>query len=155
MARLAADKLGVPAIDLDEEISRETGRSIAQLFEDEGEQAFRERERIAMAKALAGPPMVISPGGGWAAQPGQLQAVEPRTLTLYLYVPVEVAADRLGTALDRPLLAGDPLPRLRELLEEREPFYRLASVEIDASAPPELVAAAVVAAAIRYGGWLP
>lgn len=155
MARFAAERLGVPVVDLDEEIVRETGRRVAQLFEEEGEPAFRERERLAMARALDRPPLVISPGGGWAAQPGQLAEVESRALTLYLYIPVEVAADRLGAALDRPLLAGDPLPRLRELLAAREPFYRLAGVEIDAAQSPELVAAAVVAAAIRCGGWLP
>lgn len=147
--------LDVPVADLDLEIIRDTGRSIAQLFEDEGEPAFRERERLAMAEALGRPPMVIAPGGGWAAQPGQIHEVEARALTLYLYVPVEVAADRLGAALDRPLLAGDPLPRLRELLRLREPFYRLAGIEIDATRSPELVAEAVVAAATRYGGWLP
>jgi len=150
-----ADRLGVSAVDLDLEISRDTGRSIAQLFEEEGEPAFRERERRAMAEALGQAPAVISPGGGWAAQPGQLALVESRALTLYLYVPVDVAADRLGTASDRPLLAGNPLPRLRELLRDREPFYRLAGIEIDATRSPDLVADGVVAAATRYGGWLP
>lgn len=108
-----------------------------------------------MARILAGPPTVIAPGGGWAAQPGELASAEPHALTIYLYVPVEVAAERLGAALDRPLLSGDPLPRLRELLAAREPWYRLAAMEIEASGPRELVAEAVVTAARQYGGWLP
>lgn len=97
--------------------------------------------------------MVISPGGGWAAEAGNLAAVEGRALTIYLYVSPEVAARRVGAATDRPLLAGDPLPRLRELLARRAPWYRLAGIEIDAHPAPQVVAAGVVAAARRYGGW--
>lgn len=155
VAPLAAARLGAPSIDLDHQIVQQSGRTIAQLFAERGEAAFRELEREAMARALAGPAAVIAPGGGWAAQPGNLAAAESRALTLYLYVSPEVASARLGAALDRPLLAADPLPRLRELLAERQSWYRLAGLEVDATGPAELVAHAVVAAARQYGGWLP
>jgi shikimate kinase len=155
IAPLVAARLGTRSIDLDHQIVLRSGRTIAQLFVDPGEVAFRELEREAMAGALAGPAAVIAPGGGWAAQPGNLAAVETRALTLYLYVTPEVASKRLGAALDRPLLAADPRPRLGELLAERQRWYRLAGLEIDATGPAELVAEAVVTAARQYGGWLP
>ncbi len=155
VARRVARELATRAIDIDQEIERASGASISELFASRGEAAFRALERQAMAAAVAAEPAVISPGGGWAAQPGQLAAVEPLALTIYLYVPVELAAARLGAAVDRPLLAADPVPRLEALLAERQPWYRRAAIEIDAAPAPELVAAAVVTAARQYGGWLP
>ncbi len=106
-----------------------------------------------MDGALAGPPQLIAAGGGWAAVPGNLERAEPAALSLYLSVSPEVAARRLGAAADRPLLAGDPLPRLREQLAQRESWYRKAGLEIAAEAAPERVAAAVATAARQYGGW--
>ncbi|HPF62466.1 MAG TPA: shikimate kinase [Gemmatimonadales bacterium] len=153
VAPLVAAALGTSHRDLDQWIEADAGRTIPELFATEGEAAFRDRERVAMAAALAESPMVISPGGGWAAEPGNLALAEPRALTLYLYVSPEVAAGRLGPATDRPLLRDAPLPRLRELLDRRERWYRLAGIEIDAEGAPEVVAAGVVVAARRYGGW--
>ncbi len=153
VARLAAAELGAPWWDLDQVIASEAGVPIARLFAERGEEAFRELERRAMARILAGPPSVIAAGGGWAAQPGNLDRAEPGAYTLYLSLPPEVAARRLGAASDRPLLAGDPLPRLREQLAARGPWYDRAGMEIDASAAPEQVATAVINAARRHAGW--
>ena len=139
MAPLVAAALGTGHRDLDQWIEADAGRTIPELFATEGEAAFRDRERVAMAAALAESPMVISPGGGWAAEPGNLALAEPRALTLYLYVSPEVAAGRLGPATDRPLLRDAPLPRLRELLDRRERWYRLAGIEVDAEGAPEVV----------------
>lgn len=107
-----------------------------------------------MAAALAEPPQVITPGGGWAAQPGNLAAAEPVSLTIYMSVPPELAARRLGPAADRPLLAGDPVPTLQGLLVQRASWYALAAVEVDATGSPDVVAAGIVTAARQYGGWL-
>lgn len=106
-----------------------------------------------MARALGEPPQIIAAGGGWATVPGNLEQAEPAALTLYLSVTPETAARRLGAAGDRPLLGGEPLPRLREQLAEREPWYRRAGLEIATDAAPERVAAAVAVAARQYGGW--
>ncbi len=107
-----------------------------------------------MTAALAEPAQVIAPGGGWAAQPGNLAAAELVSLTIYMSVPPEMAARRLGPAVDRPLLAGDPLPTLEALLTQRAAWYALAGVEVDATGSPDMVAAGIVTAARQYGGWL-
>lgn len=154
VAGQAAELLGADWVDLDQVIALGQGATIPELFARHGEAHFRQLEREALAELLAsGRPLVIAAGGGWAAQPGNLEAVAGRALTIYLHVAPEVAAARLGPAHDRPLLTGAVLPKLRELLASREARYRLADLEIDASAAPDRVAAAVVTAARQYGGW--
>jgi shikimate kinase len=151
---LAAAELGAGFTDLDAVIEAVAGVPIAEIFATRGETAFRELEREAMDAALLGDPRVIAPGGGWAAQPGNLAAVEARALVIYLAISPEAAARRLAGDTSRPLLAGmaDPREMLEKLLIAREPFYRLARLEVDAeSGPPEFVAEAVVAAVQRHG----
>lgn len=155
VAPLVARALGCRWTDLDARIEAAAGAPIATLFRERGEPAFRALERAAMAEALAEPPQVIAPGGGWAAQPGNLAAADPLALTIYMAVSPEVAARRVGPAAGRPLLAADPLPRLRELLAAREESYRLSGLEIAADGPPDAVAAGIVTAARQYGGWPP
>ncbi len=151
---LVASELGTAWCDLDRNIETIAGCSVAEIFARDGEVGFRELERQAMAAALAEPAQVIATGGGWAAQPGNLAAAELVSLTIYMSVSPEMAARRLGPAADRPLLAGDPLPTLEMLLAQREAWYALAGVEIDATGSPETVAAGIVTAARQYGGWL-
>jgi shikimate kinase len=150
---LVAAQLDTHFTDIDQVIQRATGLTIADLFAEEGEPAFRERERRAVLDALLLPPHVVAPGGGWAAQPGNLEETSDRVLTVYLWVIPEVAAERLDGVPDRPLLAGAPLPRLRGLLAQREAFYRQAGARIDAGLHPLAVADLVVEAARRGGGW--
>lgn len=151
VGRLAAARLDCSFVDLDEMISQANQQSVAELFATCGESVFRELEREAMAELLEREPMVIAPGGGWAAQPGNLAAAESRGVLVYLAVSPETAAERIAGNGDRPLLAGgEPRELLEQLLVAREPFYRLASIALDAAAgPPEVVAEAVVAAALR------
>ena len=98
---------------------------------------------------------MIAAGGGWAAEPGNLEEVETRSLIIYLSLSPEIAAMRLAGTTDRPLLADTPLEaRLSELLAAREARYRLAGVEIAVGQLSlERAAAAVAAAARHYGGW--
>lgn len=153
--RLAAAGLGAHFTDVDEALVIETGQTIPELFAARGEAGFRRLERERTARALGAEPQVIAPGGGWAAQPGNLEATEGRALMVYLSVSPVVAAARLEEARDRPLLKGDPLTRLEQLLRERERWYRLAGYEIPTDAmSPARVADALVTLARTCGGWL-
>jgi shikimate kinase len=141
----AAALLGATFTDLDVVLTQAAGRPIAALFSEEGEPAFRRLERAAMAGALDAAPHLIAPGGGWAAQPGNLEAAaEKGARVVYLRVTPEVAATRLPADGSRPLLGpGNTSARLRELLERREPYYTRAEATVDGSAPVEAVAEAV------------
>ena len=150
---LVAAQLGISFADLDRDIERTEGMPVAEIFARRGEPAFRELEREAMDVRLAGVPAVLAPGGGWAAQPGNLEAAEPRALLVYLACSPITAAGRLVGDRARPLLqGGEPGAVLERLLVERQPFYRRAAVEVDAEAgSPELIAAGLVAAVARHG----
>jgi shikimate kinase len=152
--RLAADALGCPFCDVDERVVAEAGTTLAELFARHGEPAFRDAERAMLARALAEPPQVIAAGGGWAAQPGNLECTRDRAITVYLTCAPEAAARRLAGTGDRPLLAGDMVAQLRGLAAARAVFYQRAdaTVATDDRAPGD-VAGAVAALARSVGGW--
>ena len=72
IGRLVAERLGTGFVDSDVIIVRKMQMPIARIFATQGELKFREMEKETMEQALAGPPSVLAPGGGWAVQPGQL-----------------------------------------------------------------------------------
>jgi shikimate kinase len=156
VGKLVAEALKTSIIDIDGLLVREMGMPVVQIFGMLGEPKFREMERDAVNAAQARAACVIVPGGGWAAQPGQLEAARPASLIIYLKCRAETATKRSQAGEARPLLAGvDPVQRMRTLLEEREPFYRMADHEVNAeSAPVEAVAAEVMNLARQHGGWV-
>jgi shikimate kinase len=155
VGRLVAEALGAPVIDIDGLLVREMGMPVTQIFGMVGEVRFREMERAAVKAAQAGAPGVIVPGGGWAAQPGELEAAKTTSLVVYLQCQPSTAAKRSQEGEVRPLLTGmDPLQRMRALLQEREPFYLLAHHPVQAdNAAAEAVAREVVELARRHAGW--
>ena len=124
--------LGWTHVDLDREIERRAGLTVAQLFASQGEARFRELEAQATRDVAACPRVVLSPGGGWITRAENLEALGPGTLTVWLQVSPEEAVRRASaTPGERPLLAGaDPLAAARRLLEERAPLYARAGVHV-------------------------
>ena len=155
VGRLVAEGLGAPVIDIDGLLVREMGKPVSQIFGMVGEVRFREMERAAVNAAQAGAPGVIVPGGGWAAQPGELEAAKTTSLVIYLQCQPSTAAKRSEEGEVRPVLAGtDPLQRMRTLLQERESFYLMDHQRVQAdSAAAEAVAREVVELARRHAGW--
>ncbi|MBA3761571.1 MAG: shikimate kinase [Gemmatimonadales bacterium] len=155
VGRLVADGLPAPLIDIDGLLVREMGMPVSQIFGMVGEARFREMERDAVNAAQGGAPGVIVPGGGWAAQPGQLDAAKSACLSIYLRCLPATAAKRSEQGEVRPVLAGvDPVQRMRTLFEEREPFYLLAHHTVQAEhSGAEAVAAEIVDLGRRHGGW--
>ncbi len=155
VGRLAAERLQAGFVDIDAIVERREGRPIAMIFAEKGEAAFREMERKEMETALAGEPAVIAPGGGWAAQPGAIDAAKTHALVIYLYTRPETASQRAAPEGTRPLSTGDdPVARMRQLQKEREQFYRGAHAQVDADrkAAPQ-VANEVVRLAQSSAGW--
>ena len=148
-----ARALGAAFSDADEEIVTAAGLSIPDIFALYGEARFRELEREAMADLLAGPASVLAPGGGWAAQPGNLEAGKARGLIVYLMVPAATALARALEGTERPLLAGgEGLARMTALLLERESSYRKADVTVDNSGDDPAIAATEIVRWIRRRG---
>lgn len=134
VGRLLAERWRVPFIDLDSEIERIAGLSIAEIFELEGESGFRAREAAATGEISASGPMVIAAGGGWMARPGSRDAW-PDAVRVWLSVSPREAARRLAMHdVPRPLLANElPEKVLQELLDRRLPAYRLSTYTVDTS----------------------
>jgi shikimate kinase len=130
---------------------------IAQIFGLHGEQKFRELERQVADNALAGPPAILAPGGGWAAQEGHIEkAKELNAFVVYLKVFPAVAANRASGDGTRPLLVGDdPLARMKKLLDEREPFYKKADADVPNDSPrtAEQATEEIVNLARAKAGW--
>ena len=130
-----AHRHGAAFVDLDERIESATGRSIPEIFADDGEAAFRglEREAIANLGAADGAPdvrRVIATGGGAIVDPRNRWALYRGRATVWLDGRPEVLAQRLRRSPHvRPLVAGrDPIGTIRDLANRRERFYGAASV---------------------------
>jgi shikimate kinase len=156
VGRLVSELLPAPLLDIDSILVRQMGMPIAQIFGMVGEPRFRSMERDAVRTAQAREPAVIVPGGGWAAQPGEMQIARPGSLLIYLQCAPAVAARRSEGGEVRPLVSGgaDPVEKVRALLAAREPYYKLADYEVatDAKKAAE-VAGEVVRLAQVHAGW--
>ena len=147
VAGVLAQRLGVTARDTDADSVAETGRSIADIFLEQGEPAFRGLEQEAVRRALAGHDGVLALGGGSVLDPGTQRALAGRTV-VFLDVGVADAARRVGLNASRPLLVGNPRAAWQRLMEERRPVYqRLATVVVETDGrSPEQVAQLVLEA---------
>ena len=155
VGRIVAERLHAGFVDVDAILLRKEGKPIAMIFAEKGEGAFREMERKEMEAALANQPAVIAPGGGWAAQPGALDAAKASGYVVYLKTKPETAAARAAPSGTRPLLMGeDPETQMRALIKEREPFYAQADAKVETDRKSaEEVATEVVRLAQTSAGW--
>ena len=133
VGRRLAHRHGAAFVDLDESIEKAAGRSIPEIFAEEGEPAFRRREREAVAAlgpSDASPEVrtVVATGGGAVVDPRNRWALYRGRLALWLDVRPEVLAQRLRRSPNvRPLITGrDPMGAIRALGRERERFYAAA-----------------------------
>ena len=142
--RALAELLNVPFHDTDEAIVRNVGRSIADLFVEDGEAAFRELERVEVTRALAEERGVIALGGGAPVQPGAAELLEGHTV-VFLDVGIADASKRIGFDQSRPLLAVNPRASWVAMMNVRRPTYEaVATLRADTvGRTPEEVAADV------------
>ena len=127
-----ATAVGLPFVDLDAVIIRRMGMPVDRIFGEFGEAKFRELEREATAAQLRAAAGVVAPGGGWAAQPGNLEHARARSRFCYLKVQPEIALERAGQGAVRPLLrGGEGLARMMALLSERASYYQQADLTVE------------------------
>jgi len=131
-APLAAARLGLSWLDLDAEIERHAGASVAQLFARDGESAFRDRESAALVRASQGDGLVVSTGGGVVVRPGN-QEILRCGICIWLRARVDTLVARLQIDAYRPPLTNRSLLEETEhLLMQRQPIYQaLAKETID------------------------
>lgn len=151
----AAELLRTTCTDIDAALVRRLQMPMVHIFGELGETRFRELEREAVAAALAEPPGVLVPGGGWAAQPGAIDEARDGAFIIYVKALVADAAAWALLGELRPLLTGaSPVDRMQALLDEREPFYLKAHAEVFNHRQTVATAAAeVVRLARAHAGW--
>ena len=110
--------------DSDAEIEKRTGVDIPFIFEKEGEEGFRAREREALEQLTQLEPIVLATGGGAVLHPDNRRALAERGRVVYLLASINQQMERTRHGRHRPLLlTADPRARLDELMREREPLY--------------------------------
>lgn len=147
VARVLARRLGVSVRDTDADVERTAGKTVAEIFVDDGEPAFRELERVAVTAGLAGHDGVLALGGGSVMNPLTEAALAGHPV-VFLDVQIADAARRIGFTRDRPLLVGNPRAQWIRLMGARRPVYeRVATVTVATDGrTPEQVADAVIEA---------
>lgn len=122
VSRVVAKRAGLPLIDIDAYIEQTQGRSVRQIFADEGEEGFRRIETQTMAALAYEPKSIISCGGGACNSAINRGILKALGTVVYLKVPLEEAIARISDPSTRPLLSGKR--PVSEIYEERMPLYR-------------------------------
>jgi shikimate kinase len=150
VGRTAARRLGVGFRDTDADVEAMAGKSVSDVFVQDGEQAFRDLERRAVRVALREHAGVLSLGGGAVLAPETREQLRGHAVVL-LDTDLASAATRVGLGQGRPLVGLNPRAQLRELMAERRPVYEEVAVHVvDTSGRPvEQVVDDVVALASR------
>ena len=143
VGRVLADRLGHRYVDSDEQVEQRTGRTVREIFERDGEVAFRKEESAALHAALAErEPVVVGVAGGAVLDPDHRRRIREAGPVVWLRAPVAVLAARTAGGDHRPLLGEDPAAALARLYEPRERLYAdLADITVDVSerSPDEVV----------------
>ena len=142
VAGLLGDAWGVPVRDTDTDIEAAEGRSISDIFVDDGEDHFRVLEAAAVAEALAGHDGVLALGGG-AVLDEKTRGLLAGHRVVFLRVGLSDAVKRVGLGVGRPLLLGNVRSRIKGLLDERTPVYEAVAahvVDTDGRTPEEVAA---------------
>jgi shikimate kinase len=125
VGRHAARELGFEFIDSDQAIEVAAGKSVASIFADEGEPAFRTHERRFIESGHPSERFVVACGGGLVVPEGMLELVQARGVVICLHAPLETVLQRTARTAHRPLLQGENREeRLRALYAAREAIYR-------------------------------
>ena len=146
VAQLVADQLGLEAIDADVFLESEARMTIAEIFEAEGEQGFRERESSVVHQLAQRDELVVALGGGAIVCEENRRAIQGRGVTVWLTASPEIIFDRMSTdpltGKRRPnLTATGGLQEIQQLLEQRNPLYQEVadfSVDTEQMTPAEV-----------------
>ncbi|GAA4148789.1 shikimate kinase [Actinospica acidiphila] len=151
VGQLLAERLGVGYRDTDDDIVAAEGRTISDIFVEDGEPAFRALEKEAVRQALASHHGVLALGGGAILDP-DTRALLAGERVVHLSMDVEEAVRRTGLGAARPLLAVNPRKQWRELMEARRHLYEetaTAVVPTDGRTPEEVADAVLDALELK------
>lgn len=137
IGRKLAATLNLPFADADEEIEKAARMSIGEIFEQFGEDYFRDGERRVIARLVGEEPSVIASGGGAFVNDETRALILDKAIAVWLDCDLDVLVERVSRKDTRPLLReGDPREILTRLKREREPIYAQAPIHIASRTGP-------------------
>ncbi|HEX5998811.1 MAG TPA: shikimate kinase [Hyphomicrobiaceae bacterium] len=148
LGKRLAPRLGLPFVDVDDEIERAAGKSIREIFADHGEADFRDGERKVIARLLAAGPQVLATGGGALINAETRDNIKREGISIWVKADAALLVRRVAKRNTRPLFEGrDPEVVVKELMDARSPLYATADIVVESRDVPhdamvdELVAA--------------
>ena len=138
IGNLLSKKMGMSFVDMDKYIEKQENKTVTQIFEENGEEYFREKEREASRLLGSKRGLIIAAGGGTLTFPENVEAFRENGRIVLLNVSPETVAERLKSDNTRPLLEKpDKLLAIKELFEARMPLYKSdADIVVDADQSP-------------------
>jgi shikimate kinase len=137
VGRRLASALSLRFVDADEEIERSANKSIAEIFSDHGEQAFRDGERRVIERLVKEGPLVLATGGGAYMNATTRDNVRAHGVSIWLKADLHVLMKRVMRRDNRPLLkTADPEGTMRRLMAERYPVYAAADMTVESREVP-------------------
>ena len=135
IARRLSQMTSMPFVDTDERIEKLAGKTIPEIFEQDGEAAFRLLEHIALRDIINTNGQIIATGGGIVLREDNRELLKSKAFTVHLTANPEIIAKRVAGDTKRPLLANaeDLLTKIQTMLAERHPFYNGYSLTVDTS----------------------
>lgn len=132
VGRRLAEKMDLPFVDADHEIEVAAGKTVAEIFSDDGEDYFREGERRVIARLLENGCQVLATGGGAYMNQETRDSIKLHAVSIWLKADLDVLLKRVTKRSDRPLLRNeDPADVLKRLIEVRYPVYAQADVTVE------------------------
>jgi shikimate kinase len=134
VARALAERLSMKYLDLDDEIEKKEGRSINEIFRQDGEAHFRYLEKLAVKRISGLDNQVLATGGGVVLDKENVEHLKNNGVLICLTSRPEIIYSRVKDQTQRPLLnVDDPLRKIRDLLSARQPYYAKANFTVDTS----------------------
>ncbi|NNE23702.1 MAG: shikimate kinase [Rhizobiales bacterium] len=152
VGRRLAQRLDLPFADADHEIEQAAGKTIPEIFEDYGEQHFRDGERRVIARLLESGQQVIATGGGAYMNEHTRQKISDEAVSIWLRADFDLLMKRVRRRSHRPLLqTADPEAVMRNLIDERYPVYAKADLVVDSrDVPHSVIVKDVIAALLNF-----
>jgi shikimate kinase len=151
LGKRLAPRLGLPFMDVDEEIERAAGKTISEIFADHGEASFRDGERKVIARLLACGPQVLATGGGALTNEETRANIRRSGVSIWVKADAALLVRRVTKRNTRPLFAGrDPEAVIKELMAARHPLYASADIIVQSrDVPHEMMVEEIVEALAR------
>ncbi len=152
VGRRLAQRLHLPFVDADHEIEAAAGKSIQEIFDEDGEEFFRAGEERVIARLLENGPQVLATGGGAWMREATRRRVGEHGISVWLKADLDVLMERVSRRPGRPLLqADDPRAVMERLMAERYPVYELADITVESrNRPHHVMVSEIIRAVCRW-----